>query len=436
MKTQAQRAFFWTTLWILLCPGFPVAAADEFDAPPINYRDAMPANRVASLQQRLADGETALAGSSLEVLQTVLRELQVPESSQVLVFSKTSMQRQKISPRTPRAIYFSDDVYVGYCHGSDVMEISAVDPQLGTVFYTLERTDAGPTQMQRQTDNCLTCHSSSHTRQIPGHVVRSVYPDNSGLPLLSMGSHRIDHSSPLKERWGGWYVTGTHGEQTHLGNLIVRGQKEPEEIDNSAGQNITCLDKLFDTRNYLTPHSDLVALMVLEHQTEGHNRITRANFQCRMALHQQAQLNKELRQPADYLWESTRSRIRSASEELACYLLFCEEAPLSGKLEGTSSFAMDFAAMGRRDGQGRSLRDFDIQRRIFKYPCSYLIYTEAFDSLPAQVKDQVWRRIWEVVTGQDKSETFAHLSAADRTAIREIILATKQDLPNYWRAAQ
>jgi hypothetical protein len=411
-----------------------LAAADDFDEAPINYRDSTPNDRVAKLLQRMASGEADVKGeNALESLGKLLKEMHVPQSSQVLVFSKTSLQRHRIAPQTPRAIYFSDDCYVGYCEGSEVMEISTVDPQLGAVFYTAERHDDGTLEVQRQNDNCLICHGSSQTRQIPGHLVRSVYTDRSGLPLLSMGSHRTDHSSPLAERWGGWYVTGTHGEQKHLGNLLLGKAQRPEEVDNAAGQNVTSLEKLFDVSNYLTPHSDLVALMVLEHQTEGHNRITRAGFQCRQALHQQEQLNKELGKPADYIWDSTKSRIKSASEDLVKYLLFCDEAPLRGKLTGTSKFADEFASPGPRDDKNRSLRDLDLEKRVFQHPLSFLIYTEAFDALPPQVREHVWKRIWEVVTGQDKSEDFQHLSAEDRQAIHEILLATKQKLPDYWR---
>jgi hypothetical protein len=416
----------------LVCASF--AGADDFDEAPISYRAVAPSDRVAKLLQRMASGEADVKGATaLESLGKLLKEMQVPQSSQVLVFSKTSLQRHRIAPKTPRAIYFSDDCYVGYCEGSEVMEISTVDPQLGAVFYTAERHEDGSLEVVRQNDNCLICHGSSQTRQVPGHLVRSVYTDRSGLPLLSMGSHRTDHSSPLSERWGGWYVTGTHGDQKHLGNLIVGKAMRPEEIDNSAGQNVTSLEEFFDVSNYLTPHSDLAALMVLEHQAEGHNRITRAGFQCRMALHQQEQLNKELGKPADYIWDSTRSRIKSASEDLVKYLLFCEEAPLKGKLTGTSTFAEEFAQAGPRDDHGRSLRDLDLERRVFKHPLSYLIYTEAFDALPQPVKDHVWKRIWEVVTGEDKSEDFQHLSPEDRQAIREIVLATKPGLPDYWR---
>ena len=265
----------------------------------------------------------------------------------MLVFSKTSLQRHRIAPRTPRAIYFSDDVYVGCCQDGDVLEISAVDPQLGTVFYTLDQTAAERPIVQRQTDNCLICHGSSQTKEIPGHVVRSVFANASGLPILSAGTYRIDHTSPLEKRWGGWYVTGTHGEQKHLGNLIVRGRAEPETIDNTAGHNLTSVADRFDTSRYLSPHSDIVALMVLEHQADAHNYLTRANFLTRQAMHYQQSLNRELGEPADHVWDSTKSRIKSANEPLVEYLLFSGEAELTGRIRGTSAFAEEFASAGR-----------------------------------------------------------------------------------------
>jgi len=336
----------------------------------------------------------------------------------------------------PRALYFNDDVYVGYCQGGEVLEISAVDPQLGTVFYTLDQEIAVRPQIQRQTDNCLICHGSSMTKETPGQVLRSVFTAADGLPVLSAGTYRIDQTSPLEKRWGGWYVTGTHGDQKHLGNLIVRGRTDPDEIDNSADLNQTSLAGRFDTSAYLSPHSDIVALLVLEHQADAHNHLTRANHLTRQAVHYQQTLNRELGEPADRIWDSTKSRIKNAGEPLVEYLLFSGEAPLTARIQGTSAFAEEFARRGPRDSRGRSLRDFDLTRRIFKYPCSYLVYSPSFAGLPAEVRDYVLRRMWEVLSGQDQSAKFAHLAPTDRTAILEILLETLPDLPEYWRAKE
>lgn len=412
----------------------PAVRSQDYEQEPIRYSQAKPDNRVSRMLAELESGAKTLDyEEGRGYLRSLLEALEVPISSQVLVFSKTSFQRDRIAPRTPRALYFSDDVYVGFCQSGEVLEISTADPQLGAVFYTLSQEDATTPTLRRQTDNCLICHGSSQTKDIPGHVVRSVLTGASGLPILSAGTYRTDHTSPLAQRWGGWYVTGKHGDQRHLGNLVVRGQSEPHQIDNSAGQNVVDLATRFDTTKYLSPHSDLVALMVLEHQTGAQNYLTRAAFLTRQAVHYQQALNREMGEPPDHVWDSTKSRIKSACEPLVEYLLFSGEAKLTARLEGTTTFALEFAQRGPCDSQGRSLRDFDLQRRLFKYPCSYLVYSPSFAALPVEGRDYVLRRMWEVLSGADQSEKFAHLSAADRAAVLAILTETLPNLPNYWQ---
>jgi hypothetical protein len=309
-----------------------------------------------------------------------------------------------------------------------------MDTQLGAVFYSLDQKPADRPRFVRQNDTCLICHASSQNQGLPGNLVRSVYPDALGLPILSAGTYRIDHSSPLKQRWGGWYVTGNSGKQTHMGNTVVRNRRHPEALDAGPGINVTDLKKRCDTSPYLSPHSDIVALMVLEHQAEAHNLIARANLLTRVALHEEVVLNKALGRPTDYRSESTTSRIQNAGEPLVKYLLMSGEAALTDRVQGTSGFAQEFMRKGPRDHRGRSLRDLDLTRRLFKYPCSYEIYSPAFDALPAPVKEYVLRRLWDVLSGKDATEDFAHLSAADRQAVREILQETKAGLPAYWKA--
>jgi hypothetical protein len=417
-----------------LCFTTPARGGD-IEAPPIQYSTAPADNPVSRLQRRLDAGECSLSyDKRFGYLLALLRELHVPRSSQMLVFSKTSFQRHRIAPRTPRAVYFSDEAYVGFCRHGDVLEVSAVDPQLGVVFYTLDQAPADKPQFVRQNDNCMICHGSSQNEGLPGHLVRSLYVDGDGLPILAAGSHRVDHTTPLEHRWGGWYVTGTSGKQNHMGNLIVRDKRASGQIDNPLGRNVADLGHFLDTSAYLTPHSDIVALLTMEHQTGAQNLITRANFLTRWALRDEAEINKALGRPADYHSESTASRIKNAGEPLVKYLLFSGEAPLTEPVCGTSGFAAEFVQRGPRDGQGRSLCDFDLRRRLFAYPCSYVIYSAAFDGLPVPVKDYVYRRLWEVLTGKDTSDDFAHLSPADRRAILEILRATKPGLPDYWKA--
>ena len=405
----------------------------DYDGEPIRYSSAEPVNAVSRLQE--SSGAGALEyDERFGWLPSILRELDVPASSQTLVFTKTSLQRHRISPRRPRALYFNDDVYVGYCDAGDVIEVSVADPQLGTVFYTVDQEKRERAEFTRQGDTCLICHGSSRNQGFPSHLLRSVYPDAGGQPIFTMGTHFVDQTTPFEDRWGGWYVTGTHGDATHLGNLIVRGKVQPGDVDNAAGQNVTDLTDRFDTSAYLQPHSDIAALLVLEHQTEMHNRITQLSFQTRLALWQEASMKKSLGDTDQTHYDSTVRRIQGAGDDLLEYMLFSGEAPLKAAVKGTSGFAEEFAAEGPCDNRGRSLRELDLQQRVFKHPCSYLIYSESFDALPDEGRDYVLERLWKILTGEDTDEKFAHLSTEDRRAILEILRDTKADLPDCWKS--
>jgi hypothetical protein len=421
--------------WTLLAIPAIAWADDDIERPPINYSKAKPNNPIERLQEKIDSGKLQLPfHAERGYLSAVLNALEVPESSQVLVFSKTSLQRHRISPWSPRALYFSDDLYIGFCRVGQVLEISAVDPQLGAVFYTLEQQEVNRPRFARQTDACMLCHASSQTKNVPGHILRSVFTDRGGEAILSMGIHRVDQTTAIDRRWGGWYVTGTHGKQMHLGNLIVKNRYDRETIaKNPQGQNITNLTRFMDTSKYLTPHSDIVALMVLEHQAEAHNLIARASIQTRLALHAQASLNKELGRAPDSYSETVDRCIRNVGDALVRYLLFSAEAKLTDKIEGTSTFAADFVKKGPRDKKGRSLREFDLERRLFKYPCSYLIYSQSFEKMPKPIQDYVYQQMHDVLTNRHDGGGFGHLSAGDRQAILEILRDTKKDLPAYWQ---
>jgi hypothetical protein len=388
---------------------------------------------VAQLQRRLDRGEIKLEHAAPGgYLLSVLKQLQIPVSSQTLVFSKTSFQQHRITPETPRALYFNDDAYVGWVQGGDVVEISAVDPERGAMFYSLDqRKGAKPKFIRRE--ECLQCHASPKTLGVPGHLVRSVFPNREGFPQLQAGSFLTDHSSPLKERWGGWYVTGKHGSQRHLGNVWVLDPNRPDELNTEAGANLTHLAKLIQLSAYPSPDSDLVALMVLEHQTRLHNLLTRAGWETRLALAQQQDINRAMGEPSGHWSDSTRRRIQSQVDALLKYMLFTDEAALTEPVSGTSKFQKEFPLAGPRDRQGRSLRDFDLKQRLFRYRCSYLIYSPAFDALPAEAKDVFYRRLWNILTDEDHSPEFASLSKSGRNEILEILLETKPGLPVYWK---
>jgi hypothetical protein len=420
-----------------------------FSEEPINYRDRPLTDPVAVLQKQLDKGETQLVWEPEHgYLRSVLAQLKIPVSSQTLVFSKTSFQYKKITPQTPRALYFNDDVYVGQVHDGKVLEFVSFDPMQGAIFYILDEHKADKPTFERAELDCTQCHVAAGTRNVPGVLLRSVHTNPSGTQAVKAAAYITGQESPMSERWGGWYVTGTHGATTHMGNVVVQDQEHPDQLDRAAGANVVDLSKKFDTSKYLSPESDIVAHLVLAHQTQMHNLITVTNYQTRIAYYNVSVMNamppKDASKPvvavtmpgnqlpAVTLSAEARKQYQGPAEQLLRYLLFANEAPLEAPVSGSSGYTREFAAQGRRDAQGRSLRDFDLQKRIFKYPCSYLIYSQAFDDLPAPAKEYVYRRLLEVLTGKDQSPDFAKLSAEDRKAVLEILLATKPGLPDEW----
>ena len=401
----------------------------DFDTDPINYSTTPAQDPVAKLQQQIDDRTVNLEyDKETGYLQSVLSLLDVKPSSQVLISSKTSFQLRKISPQRPRAVYFNDTSYVGWVQGGDVVELMATDPVQGQMFYVLSQERNERPHFIRDRGQCTVCHASSRTQGVPGGLVRSVYLDRNGQPHFGAGTFTVDHGSPFKERWGGWYVTGTHGSLRHMGNVMSQDRGNPEAIDREAGANVIDLTEFVATAPYLTPHSDIVALMVLEHQTQMQNFITRASYEARSAAHYDGVMSSALARPAGYVSETTTRRIASVGDKLLRYMLFADEFQLTSPVRGTSGFATDFQSLGVRDSQERSLRDFDLQTRLFRYPCSYLIYSPAFDSLPESVTQYVSHRLKVILLGKDGSDDFAHLSIDDRTAILEILTETKPEL--------
>jgi hypothetical protein len=395
--------------------------------PAIGYFKQSPDDAVIRLAKRIDKGEVKLDydPAHLGYLPSLLKNLNINADSQLLVFSKTSFQAPLISPRSPRAIFFSDSVSVGSVHGGEVMELAALDPRQGVVFYTLSVARAAKPKFVRR-DDCLQCHQGPATLGVPGLEVGSSFPGPEGAPVFRLGFTAIDHRIPLAQRWGGWYVTGTTGNQTHLGNAIAGDPDNPRHLDTTNTVNLTSLTGRFDTTAYLQPTSDVVALMVLEHQTRMTNLMIRVGWETRVAQYDASRTNRIPDAAA-------ATRTEEGIDELVAYMLFAEETPLTDRAEGVSTFTRTFAQRGPRDKQGRSLRDFDLQTRMFRYPLSYMIYSEALDGLPDWARDRVYRRLYDVLTRKDTSERYARLSAEDRRAVLEIVRDTKRGLPDYWR---
>ena len=370
------------------------------DHPAIAYATAPVHNAASELNLKLQSGGAQLRyESSSGYLRYVLAALAVPVESQMMVFSKTSLQQAIIGPENPRAVYFNDSVVVAWVRGEPFVEIAAHDDRQGVIFYTLDQNAVEQPRLARR-DFCLTCHLSHASLGVPGMMVRSVFPDATGTPQRELGEFLTDHRSPFSERWGGWYVTGKTGPLEHMGRAAVTLQ----------------------AYGHLTPNSDAVALMVFEHQMRMMNLITRAGWETRLVQHSQA--------------TNADRTIDDAVTELVDYLVFAGEAPLPGPVSGTSGFAENFAARGPRDSKGRSLRQLDLTRRLMRYPCSYMIYSDAFEALPEIARAAIYRRLWRILSGEERDARYAGLSPASRRAVVEILSETKPGLPYYFRRSK
>ncbi|MEI6534797.1 MAG: hypothetical protein WCN98_05610, partial [Verrucomicrobiaceae bacterium] len=262
-----------------------------------------------------------------------------------------------------------------------------------------------------------------------------VYTADDGQPILNQGSYVSGHESPLSERWGGWYVTGRHGSDHHMGNVIATTKGDQIELNREQGANVLSLDRFFDTKPYLTNTSDIVALMVLEHQCTMHNKITEASKSAREAMARQLDLQKVFKEPVTETPQgSALSVIRSQAGRIVKHLLYFEEYALrDGGIEGGAAFQDAFRKDRHETADGRSLKDFQLLNRLFKYRCSYMIYSKAFDAMPRQLKDEVYAQLFAVLNGQDHSKDFAYLSTSERQHIKEILLETKKDMPEEWK---
>jgi hypothetical protein len=391
-------------------------AVDFWDLPPLRYSDSVATDPIARLAGEIAAGRRGIEGATvLDRLRTVLKLLGVPEESQVLVFSKTSKQNGLIHPGNPRCLFFNERTYVGFVPGGEI-EVITYDPVLGPVFYLIETPlEERSAVIDRDTSSCLSCHGNARTEGVPGVLVRSVFPDEDGHPVATLGSFLIDHRSPISERWGGYYVTGK-SSLPHLGNRTFaeeEGREEPTEV-----VMLEDVRAKVDAQRYLRVTSDIVALLVLEHQCRVHNLITAASMQYRRGHW----LQKALDPAADPDEGSAGRMADEAAKELVDALLFKDEAELGENgVEGDVAFQDAFSERYPRTKDGKSLADFQLQERIFKLRCSYMVYSQPFQDLPPRVKGAVMARLKVRLSGPEAAEW---LKEGERGKIAAILAET------------
>jgi hypothetical protein len=388
--------------------------------PAIAYSTAPVNNVIDDLNRRVQDGSARLAFEGRSgYLQSVIDALKLPVDSQLLVFSKTSLQARLVGSSNPRSLFFNDRVVLAWVRDGDLLEAAAHDEKAGVVFYSLEQQPSERPVFKREF-RCLGCHMSGDTLGVPGMLMFSTTSDIVGRSLKMVPT---DQRSPIDERWGGWFVTGNTGAAQHRGNQVLALEGHP-------GGAVTSVAGLFDPDGFRGMTSDVAALLTFSHQTQMINLLTRASWEARAAdpaLHPDA-----LAAPGQM--RLVEALMNGVAEEVVDYMLFVDEAPLPNPVSGRSGFAARISASGPRDRLGRSLYELDLTRRLMKYPCSYLIYSPAFDALPPLAKSAIYRRLWHVLAGEAQEPRYRSLSLPDRQAVVEILEDTKPDLPAYFTA--
>jgi hypothetical protein len=426
MSLPARRASCSVTAAIVIAAAGVAVAGSQRDSrgawvglldehPAIQYAIRPPSDAVSALNRRLDAGAATLGfDTTVGYLRSLLIALDVPIESQMLVLSRTGVQRQFTSPANPRALYFNEQVSVGYIRGSPFLELIAHDPEQGAVFYTLDQRPAERPALTRQT-GCLTCHVAAATLEVPGFMTRSLFAGPDGTLKLRLGSQDVvDHRTPFDKRWGGFFVTGRHGRSTHLGNVVVDPGDVRRSLVPAGALQATTLEGAVDLARYPSAQSDVVALAVFDHQTRALNLLTRLGWEARVAAH-------EGRPPLEV------PSVTVLVAETVDYLLFVDEAPMPGGLDGASGFREWFSRRGPKDARARSLHELDLATRLMKYPLSYVVYAPAFDALPSEIRTAIYRGIATALADTRPASRYRHLSRDDRRAIAEILGATKPD---------
>lgn len=304
-------------------------------------------------------------GGSAATLDQLLRMLEVPVDSQTLVFSKTSFAAPHVSPRTPRAIYFNDDTYVAWTPGR--AEIATVDSNYGMAFYTLVLDGGSKFEQSR---HCLNCHHGPATEGVPGVFVGSVLPNQLGVPAHGEASIITSPATEWRERWGGWYVDHVPTAFEDRSNSWATDPEEPRRLSRM-------IAPAYNPSQYLRPTSDLVALLMLEHQTQATNLLTR--------------LGREFALQTNHA-HTLRDTVRA--------LTFRDERPLAAPIP-----------IRNFNPATAPLRALDLKTRVFRYPVSYLVATPVFLRLPAPLRHEIYGEL-ATTRSSGMDEALDHLAEA------------------------
>lgn len=404
---------------------------NDYELEPHGYFSKEAKDPVTLLMKRVQQGEVQIKEpNGKPLVERLLRELGLDRDTQVLVFSRTSLQRREVSYSNPRALYFNESVYLGWMPDGRI-EIASFDPELGPIFYFQRELDDKSSPLLERTRSCLGCHAGDATNFLPGSLGRSVYPDQSGRSLRSIDDYRRSgHHIPLHDRYGGWFVSGNHGSMRHMGNAIASRKGGKITIDREQYANIKKLDRFFSTDAYPAPGSDIAALLVFDHQVTMHHRLVEAAYRARQSLFD-SKLDPGETDVSKLNEGRSIDEFIEGRDKVVDYLLFREETPIP-EVSCDPGFRRAFNANRITDSRNRSLKDLQLKGRIFENRCSYMIYSPTFEQFPPMLKGAIYERIHEILTAPGPIEGFEYLGKAEKRRILEILHETKDDLPAGW----
>ncbi|MDT8399215.1 MAG: hypothetical protein RQ899_11425 [Pseudomonadales bacterium] len=439
MKINCQLVL--TTVFVFLLAGFTPDGMAQYSSSDaytlLGYGSGAERNNITDLQQKLQSGEIELEyNSERGYLDNLLQVLDIDPDSQMLVFSATSLQNKLITPEKPRGLYFNSKTYIGYVQNSNIVEVITTDNKFGPVFYTFDNTRGTKKYFEYADQQCLVCHDSQGTvgDGVPMLMALSSVYNDRNIPIKNYsGVGNVGDQTPIEDRWGGWYVTGRHGVQPHLGNVLLEDAKDLENLDDYRVWNVENLQKagLVDTSPYPKETSDIVALMVLEHQITIQNQITYIKFKAPVVPKRRGiEIPENVKSWAD-LPEPAQKALSRMMDKLVSQMVFVDAADLTSRISGSQAFVDGFLAERKQDPSGRSLRDLDLRNRLFKYPLSYLIYSDEFTSLPPYAKDYIYQQLARYLNGEELFEGHSQFTLEERKAALDILSATEPAFAPY-----
>lgn len=391
----------------------------DFRNPIHQYDTAVPIDPFSKFLDIIIKEEANLNyKSEKDYLLSLLNLFSISPHSQLLVFSTTSLQLNRISPSNPRAIYFSEDVYLGYVPGGQI-EIIGIDPYLGAIPYIFNLPDKNaPTHPKiYRSKRCMNCHASNDIGGIPGLLISSVIPAPGGGTIDVFRKRNFGHSVSYNERFGGWHITGPHPFTNSWANSIGSMQEEQiKKIDNPPGA-------FFGWEKYLTNSSEIIPHLILEHQVGFTNLCISISYKFREISNPNKNLSNQ----------KIKDFIESEAQSLLSYILFKDEPPFpQNQIDKNSKYINDFQKGNNSLKIVHSLRKLNLETRLFENRCSYMLFSNSFKGLPVQIKDHLIPKLHFILTSNSEEvpEEFSYLGVAEKERIHKTLSNLLQEYPS------